>query len=312
MTKIAVLDDYQDLAAEFADWGRLAGEVVFFHDHLGGPALISALSGFDVVVATRERTPFPRPVLESLPELRLLITTGMNNASFDLDAARELGITVCGTSGGGGSTTELTWALLLAAIKHIPQQDRALRAGRWQTQLAGDLNEQRLGLLGLGRLGRAMVPIAHTFGLTVSAWSQNLTAERAAEAGVDFAPTLEALLSGSDIVSIQLKLSDRTRGLLGAGELAQLKPGALLVNTSRGPIVDEAALIDALRSGRINAALDVYDIEPLPADHPLTTLDNVVLSPHLGYASENSFRAQFPQVVEDIEAYLAGAPIRPL
>jgi phosphoglycerate dehydrogenase-like enzyme len=312
MTKIAVLDDYQDRAVEFADWDRLGSEVIFFPDHLSGPALISAVSGFEVVVGTRERTPFPRSVLELLPELRLLITTGMNNASFDLDAARELGITVCGTSGVGGSTTELTWALLLAAVKHIPEQDRAMRNGRWQTQLAGDLAGSRLGLLGLGRLGRAMVPIAHTFGLSVAAWSQNLTAERAAEAGVEFAPSLEALLSGSDIVSIHLKLSDRTRGLLGATELAQLKPGALLINTSRGPIVDEAALIDVLRSGRIAAALDVYDVEPLPADHPLTALDNVVLCPHLGYASESSFRAQFPQVVEDIEAYLAGSPIRQL
>jgi phosphoglycerate dehydrogenase-like enzyme len=312
MTKIAVLDDYQDRAVEFADWNRLGAEVVFFHDHLSGPALISALRGFDVVVGTRERTPFPRPVLESLPELRLLITTGMNNASFDLDAARELGITVCGTGGGGGSTTELTWALLLAAVKHIPEQDRALRDGRWQTQLTGDLAGRRLGLLGLGRLGQAMVPIAGAFGMSVSAWSQNLTAERATEAGVEFAPSLEALLRASDIVSIHLKLSDRTRGLLGATELAQLKPGALLVNTSRGPIVDEPALVDALRSERIAAALDVYDTEPLPADHPLTTLDNVVLTPHLGYASESSFRAQYPQVVEDIEAYVAGAPIRQL
>jgi phosphoglycerate dehydrogenase-like enzyme len=312
MTKIAVLDDYQDRAVEFADWNRLGAEVVFFHDHLSGPALISAVRGFDVVVGTRERTPFPRPVLESLPELRLLITTGMNNASFDLDAARELGITVCGTGGGGGSATELTWALLLAAVKHIPEQDRALRDGQWQTQLTGDLAGRRLGLLGLGRLGQAMVPIAAAFGMSVSAWSQNLTAERATEAGVEFAPSLEALLGASDIVSIHLKLSDRTRGLLGATELAQLKPGALLVNTSRGPIVDEPALIDALRSERIAAALDVYDTEPLPADHPLTTLDNVVLSPHLGYASESSFRAQYPQVVEDIEAYVAGAPIRQL
>jgi len=235
----------------------------------------------------------------------------MRNASFDMAAARELGITVCGTGSLGPSTIELTWAILLAALKHIPQQDRAMRAGRWQTQLAGDLAGQRLGLIGLGRLGRGMVPVAKAFGVSLSAWSQNLTTERAAAEGVDYAP-LPELLSSCDIVSIHLQLSDRTRGLIGAAELGLMRVGALLVNSSRGPIVDEAALIEALRGGRINAALDVYDVEPLPAGHPLTTLDNVVLSPHLGYVTEDTYAVFYADAVEDIEAYLAGSPVRVL
>jgi phosphoglycerate dehydrogenase-like enzyme len=310
VTKVAVLDDYQARAHEFGDWDQLGAEVVFFEKNITGAALVTALGGFDTVVAMRERTAFPRSVLEALPDLRLLITTGMGNASFDMDAARDLGITVCGTRGGAASTTELTWAILLAAVKNIAHEHRVMREGGWQHRLAGDLAGQRLGLIGLGRLGQAMLPGAAAFGLKVSAWSQNLTAERAAEAGVEFSPTLDALLESSDIVAINLKLSDRTVGLIGAEQLARMQPGALLVNTSRGPIVDEAALVAALRSGRINAALDVYDVEPLPADHPLRTLDNVVLSPHLGYSSANNFAIMYPDAIEDIAAFVAGTPIR--
>ncbi len=305
-----MLDDFQGRANEFGDWTRLDAEVVFFTQHLTGDELVAALAGFDVVVAMRERTAFPRSVLTALPELRLLITTGMGNASFDMDATRDLGITVCGTRGGAASTTELTWAILLAGVKNIAYEDRVMREGGWQRRLAGDLAGQRLGLIGLGRLGQAMLPGASAFGLRVSAWSQNLTAERAAEAGVEFSSTLDELLQSCDIVSIHLKLSDRTVGLLGAEQLARMQPGALLVNTSRGPIVDEAALIGALQSGRINAALDVYDVEPLPAGHPLLSLDNVVLAPHLGYSSVNNFEVMYPDAIEDIEAFVAGTPVR--
>jgi phosphoglycerate dehydrogenase-like enzyme len=321
MTRVAVLDDYQGLAAGYADWGALGSEVevVFFSDPIAAERLPAELGEFDVLVLMRERTRFPRAVLEQLPRLRLLVTTGMGNAAVDVTYLHERGVAVSGTAGTGAalprgvpSTAEVAWALILAVAKRVTTEDRALREGRWQTGIPVNLAGATLGLAGLGTLGAAMVGPARAFGMEVIAWSQNLTDERAREAGVRRVGKDE-LLAGADVLSIHLVLSERSRGLFGAAELAHMKPTAVLVNTSRGPIVDEAALVAALRGGTIAAAgLDVYDTEPLPAGHPLTTLDNVVLLPHLGYVSEPGFRHMYGQVVEDIAAFLAGAPIRPV
>jgi phosphoglycerate dehydrogenase-like enzyme len=310
VTRVAVLDDYLRRAGSLADWGSLDAEVRFFHEPLAGDALVSALAVFDVLVLMRERTAFPRDVLERLPALRLVVTTGMRNASLDVAYLAERGVVVSGTEGSGTSTTEVAWALILAVAKRVVAEDRALRAGTWQTGFPASLAGATLGLAGLGRLGSAMAPVARAFGMEVVAWSENLTDERAAEVGVERV-TKEELLRRSDVVSIHLVLSDRTRGLFGAAELAAMKPAAVLVNTSRGPIVDEAALVDALRAGVIaGAGLDVYDVEPLPAGHPLLGLDNVVLTPHLGYVTEEGFRQMYGQAVEDIRAFLDGSPIR--
>lgn len=321
MTRVAVLDDYQRRAAGYADWESLGAdvEVEFFHDTIAPAQLPERLAGFDVLVLMRERTRFAREVLERLPALRLLVTTGMRNASVDVDYLHERGVTVCGTGGigrgdapGVPSTAEVAWALILAVYKRVTLEDRALRAGHWQSDLPRNLAGATLGLVGLGNLGGSMVGPAHAFGMHVIAWSEHLTDERTAELGVTRV-TRERLLSDADVLSIHLVLSDRTRGLLGASELGAMKSTAVLVNTSRGPIVDEAALVAALRAGTIaGAGLDVYDREPLPAGHPLTELDNVVLLPHLGYVSEPAFREMYVQVVQDIAAFLAGEPIRTL
>jgi phosphoglycerate dehydrogenase-like enzyme len=310
MTRVAVLDDYLQRAASLADWESLDAEVSFFHEPLAGDALVAALEGFDVLVLMRERTAFPREVLARLPSLRLVVTTGMRNASLDVDHLHERGVVVAGTEGSGTSTVEVAWALILAVAKRVVVEDRALRQGTWQTGFPAGLAGSTLGLAGLGRLGSAMVGPARAFGMEVVAWSENLTAARAAEVGVERV-SKEELLRRADVLSIHLVSSDRTRGLFGAAELAALKPSAVLVNTSRGPIVDEAALIDVLRARRIaGAGLDVYDAEPLPVDHPLLALDNVVLTPHLGYVTEAGFREMYRQAVEDIAAFLAGAPVR--
>jgi len=309
MGTIAVLDDYQGRASEFANWAELAAPVRFIRQHLEGDELVRAVADCEIVVAMRERTPITAEVINALAKLELLVTTGMANAAIDVEAAHTRGITVCGTPSGGASTVELTWALLLAAVKHLPLEDRSMREGRWQVSLASDLAGKRLGLIGLGRLGAAMVPIAQAFSMEVVAWSQNLTPERAAEVGAGMVGK-EELIATSDIVSIHLRLSDRTRGLLGAKEIATMRAGALLLNTSRGPIVDEQAMIAALKDQRIFAALDVYDVEPLPVGHPLTSLDNVVIAPHLGYASESNMAMMYAGVVEDIAAFLEGSPIR--
>ncbi len=319
MLRVAVLDDYQGRAHEYADWGSLGPEVEveFFHEPIPAGRLPAALAGFHALVLMRERTRFPGDVLSRLPDLRLLITTGMRNASVDDGYLREHGIVYCGTqglappeTGGVPGTAELAWALILAAVKRVTIEDRALRAGHWQLGLPRTLAGMTLGLAGLGNLGSAMTGPARAFGMTAIAWSEHLTDERAAAAGVTRV-SKDELLARSDVLSIHLVLSDRTRGLIGAGELAQMKPTAVLVNTSRGPIVDEAALVDALRGGTIAAAgLDVFDTEPLPSGHPLTQLDNAVLLPHLGYVSEPAFRHMYAQAVQDIAAFLAGSPIR--
>ena len=317
-TRVAVLDDYQRRARSYADWESLGDDVLveFFSEPIAQDELPERLAPFDVLVLMRERTRFGRDVLSQLSNLRLVITTGMRNASLDVSYLAERGITVCGTQFAGGeqpgvpSTVEVAWALILAVAKRVTQEDRALRAGRWQLDLPTNLAGATLGLCGLGNLGAAMVGPARAFGMEVIAWSQNLTDERAAEVGVRRV-SKDELLSTADFLSIHLVLSDRSRGLIGGPELLAMKPTAALINTSRGPIVDEAALVAALRVGIIAAAgLDVYDQEPLPAGHPLTMLPNIVLLPHLGYVSEPGMRHMYRQVVEDIAAFLAGQPIR--
>ena len=307
--RIAVLDDYQRAAHRFADWQRLAGhEVAFFHEPLGDPA--QALGSFDVVCAMRERTAFPAELFDRLPNLRLLVTTGRRNAAVDMDAAAAHGVTVCGTDVPGASTAELAWGLVLALVRHIPTEDGGMRAGGWQTTVGLDLAGRSLGILGLGRLGSIVARYGTAFGMRLVAWSENLTAERAAECGAELVAKDE-LLASADVVTIHLVLSGRTRGLIGARELGLMKPTACLVNTSRGPIVDEAALIEAVQTGRIaGAALDVYDREPLPADHPLRSAPNTVLTPHLGYVTEETYRIFYEQTVEGVVAWLAGEPVR--
>ena len=313
MHRIAVLDDYQHVAASFADWSRVPEpvEVVEFSDHVSDEdALVVRLQPFDVVVAMRERTPFPRSLLERLPTLKLLVTTGARNKSIDVAAATELGVTVCGTGAHAPGTAELTWALILAVARNVPQEDAAVRAGGWQHTIGTDLDGATLGVIGLGRLGERVARIGQAFGMDVIAWSQNLTDERAAEVGVRRVDKDE-LLATADVVTIHLQLSDRTRGLIGKDELARMKPSAILVNTSRGPIVDEAALIDTLRRGAIRGAgVDVFDQEPLPQDHPLRELNNVVRTPHLGYVTRKTYEVFYRDAVEDVAAFLAGNPLR--
>ena len=315
MHRIALLDDHQSAAARFADWSVLpeAVEVVAFADAVADPdALVARLRGYDVVVAMRERTAFPRAVLARLPDLRLLVTTGMANAAIDLAAAAHLGITVCGTGGHAPATAELTWALILAVARTVPAEDASMRAGGWQHTVGRDLAGGTLGVLGLGRLGAQVARVGLAFGMDVVAWSTNLTDERAAEVGVRRVERDE-LLRTSDVVTVHLRLSDRTRGLVGAPELALMKPTAILVNTSRGPIVEEAALVEALRAGRLHGAgLDVYDTEPLPPGSPLRELRRAVLTPHLGYVTERTYEVFWRDVVADVAAWLGGEPVRVL
>ncbi len=318
MIRVAVLDDYQRRAHEWADWSSLGDEVEveFFAEPLAADELPRALADFQVLVLMRERTSFPAEVLARLPELQLVVTTGMRNASLDVAHLLGRGVVVCGTEhdpGGPGvsSTVEVAWALILATAKRVTAEDRALRDGRWQTGLPVNLSGATLGLLGLGRLGAQMVGPARAFGMDVIAWSQNLTAARAAEVGARLV-SRDELFSHADWLSIHLVLSDRSRGLVGAAELAAMKAGATLINTSRAPIVDREALLQALRDGRIGAGLDVYDREPLPAGDPLTETDGAVLLPHLGYVSESAMRTMYGQVVDDIGAWRRGGPIRRL
>jgi phosphoglycerate dehydrogenase-like enzyme len=315
MHRIAVLDDYQSAAAGFADWSLVPGpvDVVEFADHLADEdALVDRLTPFEVVVAMRERTPFPRILLERLPHLRLLVTTGRRNASIDVAAAAERGITVCGTGSHAAGPVELTWALILAVARQVPLEDASVRAGGWQETVGTDLAGATLGVLGLGRLGERVARIGQAFDMDVVAWSQNLTGQRAAEVGVRLVGRDE-LFATADVLTVHLLLSDRTRGLVGRDELERMKPSAILVNTSRGPIVDEAALLDALNSSRIaGAGLDVFDTEPLAPDHPLRSAPRTVLTPHLGYVTEKTYEIFFREAVEDVAAFLAGSPIRVL
>ncbi len=312
MHRIAVLDDYQQIATTFADWAAVPdAEVVVFADHVSDEdALAARLAPFDVVVAMRERTPFPRSLLERLPNLRLLVSTGVRNKSIDVAAADERGVTVCGTGNLATPAVELTWGLILACVRNIPREDAGMRAGGWQHTVGGDLAGATLGVVGLGRLGERVARIGQAFGMDVVAWSQNLTAERAAEVGVRRVARDE-LFRTADVVTLHVVLSDRTRGLVGREEFALMKPTAVLVNTSRGPVVDEQALVEAVRGRRIaGAGLDVYDVEPLPVDSPLRELRNVVLTPHIGFGTRGSYAIYHGEAVEDVLAWLAGAPIR--
>ena len=311
---VGILDDFQNVARSFADWGRLEhrARVTFFNDHVTGEALIERLAPFDVVMAIRERTAFPRSVVERLPKLRLLITAGMRNLGIDLAACSDHGIVVSGTPTGSAPTAELAFGLILALSRHIVHEDRALREGRWQTRLGSGVSGATLGLVGLGRLGAQTAGYAQAFGMKTIAWSQNLTAERAAEVGCERVEKAR-LFARADYVSLHLILGERTRGVVGAAELAAMKPSACLINTSRAGLVDEPALIAALHAGRIaGAALDVHGEEPLPPDAAIRAAPNTILTPHLGYATAESYACYFPGAVEDIEAWLAGAPIRAL
>lgn len=312
--RIAVLDDYLDIALQLAPWGTLAGAAVtVFPEPLGDDeAIVAALAPFEIVCAMRERTPLPAEVLARLPALRLLVTTGMQNSAIDIEAARAAGITVCGTGSSPTATGEMTWALILAATRHVAAHDRGMREGAWQRHLGTALSGRRLGVIGLGKNGSHVARIGLAFGMDVVAWSQNLTAERAAEVGVT-AVSSDELLSTSDIVTIHLRLSERTLGLLDRDAFARMKQSAILVNTSRGPIVDESALIEALEAEQIAmAALDVYDVEPLPREHPFRSREDVLVTPHTGYVTDENMRRFYEETVEDIAAYLAGAPIRVL
>ena len=316
MLRCAVLDDYQNVARKFGDWNKLKGRVEphVLTEHIADrERLVSEIADAEIVIIMRERTPFDRALIERLPRLKLLVTTGARNASIDLKAAAERGIVVCGTEGSPGPTAELTWGLIFSLMRGVPAEAQNFRAGgkQWQLTVGREASGRRLGVIGLGRLGSRVARAGLAFGMKVSAWSQNLTVERCDEAGVEYAGTLDALLQSSDIVTIHLVLSDRTRGLLGTRELGLMKPGALLINTSRGPIVDEPALVAALQEKRIaGAGIDVFDKEPLPAGHPFRRLDNVVATPHLGYVTEESYQLFYGQAVDDIAAWIDGKPVR--
>ncbi len=313
--RVAVLDDYQRVAARMADWSALGPDVAitYFHDHVpSADQLVQRLAGYDVVVAMRERTPFPRALLERLDDVKVIVTKGMVNAAIDVEAAHDCGITVCGTDGWSGvpATVELTWALILACARDLPAEEAGVRAGAWQRSVGVDLAGAVLGIVGLGNIGPLMAPVARAFGMRVVAWSRNLTDERAAEVGIERLDH-DTFFSTADVVTVHLKLSDRSRGYISADELRLMKPTALLINTSRGPIVDQAALVDALTTGSIGGAgLDVFDEEPLPRDHPLLRTPHTVLTPHIGYVTARSYRDHFTQVVEVLAALRRGEIIR--
>ncbi|WP_274364872.1 D-2-hydroxyacid dehydrogenase family protein [Paenibacillus thermotolerans] len=315
--KCAILDDYQNAALTMADWSKLEDrvEVKAYREQLADEDdVVRNIKDCEIVVIMRERTPFRASLLSRLPKLKLLVTTGMRNASIDLKAAAELGITVCGTGSRTEPPVELTWALILGLARKVAAENEAMRTnGPWQSTIGTDLYGKRLGLLGLGKIGGKVARIGQAFGMEVAAWSQNLTRERADAAGAVLASSKEELLQSSDIVSIHLVLSERTRHLIGARELELMKPTAYLINTSRAGIVDQAALLQALRNGRIaGAGLDVYEREPLPHNDPLRTLPNVLALPHLGYVTEGNYGVYFREALENIEVFLLGEPIRKL
>jgi phosphoglycerate dehydrogenase-like enzyme len=317
MIRCVVLDDYQDAARRFADWSAIQDEVelVVRREHLPTEAMIAALQGAGIVVAMRERSRFDAATLARLPDLRLLVTTGPVNAAIDLDAAAARGITVCATTSVSHPTPELTWGLLLALARSIPQENARFHRGEapWQASIGMDLAGRTIGIVGLGKVGSRVARYARAFDMRVLAWSRNLDAARCAAEGAELAPGLDALLGAADIVTLHMMLGPETRGLIGARELSLMKPTALLVNTSRGQLLDEGALAAALREGRIaGAALDVFNEEPLPAAHPFRGLPNLVATPHLGYVSADNYSLYFAGVVEAIGAWLRGAPIRVL
>jgi phosphoglycerate dehydrogenase-like enzyme len=311
--QIAVIDDWQDVARDVVDWSVLdsLGEVTFEHDYPADNAtLAERLGRYQVICVMRERTRFDEDLLKRLPNLKLLVTGGMRNAALDMQAAAKLGIKVCGTDSYKHAAPELTWALIMAATRNLVKEANALRAGQWQQGLGGDLHGKTLGILGLGSIGQRVAQFGQVFGMKVIAWSENLTAERAEQAGVTHV-SKQQLFEQADVLSVHLVLSERSRGLVDAQALGWMKPTALLVNTARGPIVDEAALIKALQKQHIaGAALDVFEQEPLPAMHPFRTLDNVLATPHVGYVSRRNYEQFFSQMIEDIQGWAAGEPVR--
>ncbi len=315
--RLSILDDYQGVALDMADWSRvrdrgieIAVERFPFADE---DDVVRSLAESEVVAAMRERTPFPKRVVDRLPKLKLLITTGMRNASFDMAALKERGVTVCGTGGPGGGnedTAELAWGLILGAARRIAEDHQFMRQGGWQTRIGHRVAGKTIGLLGLGRLGSAVARVGLAFGMKAIAWSQNLTAEKAAEQGVERVEKDE-LFRRSDILSVHLVLSPRSRGLVGKREIGLMKSSAILVNTSRGPICDTEAVIEALKAGRLAyAGFDVYDQEPLPIDHPLRQAPNVILTPHIGYVTDENYHSSYPQIAEDVLGFLDGKPVR--
>ncbi|HEX8543762.1 MAG TPA: D-2-hydroxyacid dehydrogenase family protein [Pseudomonas sp.] len=311
--RIAVLDDWQSVASDVVDWSVLnsIGEVTFLHEFpTDTDSMAARLQAFDVICVMRERSTFDEALLSQLPHLKLLVTGGMRNAAIDVKAAGKLGIQVCGTDSYKHAAPELTWALIMGITRNLVDEANALRSGQWQIGLGSDLHGKTLGILGLGSIGKWIARYGQAFGMQVIAWSENLTAEAAAESGVTYV-SKQQLFEQSDVLSVHLVLSDRSRGLVDAQALSWMKPSAYLINTARGPIVDEAALIETLQQRRIaGAALDVFAIEPLPAEHPFRTLDNVLATPHIGYVTENNYRTFFSQMIEDIQAWDAGEPIR--
>jgi phosphoglycerate dehydrogenase-like enzyme len=312
--RAVVLDDYQEVAHSIVDWNVLgdAVRVEFLAEHLDGDALIERISDFDIVVAMRERTAFPARILQQLPKLRLLVTTGMRNAAIDLGAANEAGVLVCGTQGLTWSTAELTWGLVIASVRNIIVEEASMRSGGWQRTVGTDLAGRTLGLVGLGHLGARVAKYGLAFDMRVVAWSPNLTAERAAEHSVSYL-SKDEFFAEADVISIHLVLGRGTRGVVTESDLRRMKPTSYLINTSRGPLVEEAGLLRALREGWIaGAALDVYDTEPLPADHELRRVGKALLTPHIGYVTRDTYTNFFTGVLEDIQAFLDGAPIRQL
>jgi phosphoglycerate dehydrogenase-like enzyme len=320
--RLSILDDYQGVALDMADWSPVRGRgieiAVERFPFADAEDVVRSLADSEIVAAMRERTAFPKAIVDRLPKLKLLITTGMRNASFDMAALRDRGVTVCGTGGpvgapgGGGNedTAELAWGLILGAARRIAEDHQFMRLGGWQTHIGHRVAGKTLGLLGLGRLGSGVARVGLAFGMKAIAWSQNLTAEKAAAQGVERVEKDE-LFRRSDILSVHLVLSDRSRGLVGAREIGLMKPSAILVNTSRGPICDTAAVIEALKGRRLAyAGFDVYDQEPLPINHPLRTAPNVILTPHIGYVTDENYRSSYPQIVENVVAFLDGKPVR--
>ncbi|MEH6376507.1 D-2-hydroxyacid dehydrogenase family protein [Streptomyces sp. KLMMK] len=315
--RCAVLDDFQSVATTVADWSPVAGDVdvVSFPEHFGTEdGLAAALADFDIVVTLRERVPFPASLFARLPRLKLLVASGMRNSVIDYAAAEQHGVTVCGTASSSTPPVELTWALLLGLARGIVPEATALRlGGPWQSTVGADLHGRRLGLLGLGKIGSRVAQVGLAFGMDVVAWSQNLTKERADEVGTGLAASKEELLESSDFVSVHLALSERTRGLLGAAELGLMRPTGYLINTSRAAIVDQDALVAALHAGSIaGAGVDVFDVEPLPEDHPMRSTPRLLATPHLGYVSRSNYATYYGHAVEDIQAFLAGSPVRRL
>ena len=312
--RCAILDDYQNVALKLADWSPLKGKVdiTVFNEHLGdAPNVIKALKDFDIICAMRERTPFRRETVEALPNLKLLLTSGARNASFDLDALKQRGVVVCGTGGFGNATAGITIGLILELTRRIGFENARMKAGeKWQITLGRDVEGMTLGVVGLGKLGAHVAAIGKVLNMKVNAWSQNLTKEKCDQVGVGFV-SKDELMATSDIISIHVVLSQRTRGLISRADIARMKPTSYLINTARGPIVDEDALLDALRERKIaGAGLDTYAIEPLPVDHPFRKLDNIVTTPHLGYVTEQGYRKFYSDMVEDIRGWIDGKPVR--